>query len=50
MFGLKYRIKVWKEWKKHYIGFTCAYGVLVFLGIIHSPTFDRIYVYMKYWQ
>lgn len=39
MMALKCRIKAWKSWKKHYIGLTWTYSVLVFLGIIHSPTF-----------
>ena len=40
---LKCRIKAWKVWTKHYHGLTWFYAVLVFLGIIYSPTFNLEY-------
>ena len=43
MKALKCRIKAWKVWTKHYHGLTWLYAVLVFLGIIHSPTFNLEY-------
>ncbi len=43
MMALKCRIKAWKAWKKDYIGFTWTYGILVFLGIVYSPTFALEY-------
>lgn len=43
MKALKCRIKAWKVWIKHYYGLTWLYAILVFLGIIYSPTFDLEY-------
>lgn len=50
MMALKCRIKAWNIWRKHYIGFTWTYGILVFLGIVHSPTFALEYDMTRYKQ
>ena len=50
MKALKCRIKAWKSWQKHYIGLTWTYSILVFLGIVHSPTFDLEYRMTQYKQ
>lgn len=50
MKALKCRIKAWKSWQKHYIGLTWSYSILVFLGVIHSPTFTLEYHMTRYKQ
>ena len=50
MMALKCRIKAWKAWKKDYIDFTWTYGILVFLGIVYSPTFALEYRMTRYKQ
>lgn len=46
--GLKCRIKAWKIWKKRYYACTWLYGILVFFGIIYSPTFALEYHMTRY--
>jgi hypothetical protein len=45
---LKYRIKAWNIWRKRYYGLTWLHSILVFFGIIHSPTFDLEYCMTRY--
>ena len=46
--GLKCRIKAWNIWRKRYYGLTWLYSILVFFGIIYSPTFDLEYCITRY--
>lgn len=48
MTGLKRRIKTWNIWRKRYYGLTWLHAVLVFFGIIYSPTFDFEYLMTCY--
>lgn len=48
MKALKCRIKAWNRWRKRYYAFTWLHGILVFFGIIYSPTFNLEYRMTRY--